>query len=91
MIDIGLALWLLARMLLPEPEPAKVPARADFARDVRPILATRCQPCHFPGGSMHAKLPFDRPETIHELGTRLFTRIKNEDEQALIRTFLSQR
>jgi hypothetical protein len=91
MVDIGFALWLLARMLMPEPEPQKAPAQADFARDVRPILAKRCQPCHFPGGSMHAKLPFDRAETVHKLGTRLFTRIKNEDEQAVIRTFLAQR
>ena len=91
MLDIGFALWLLARMLMPEPEPRKAPGPVDFDGNVRPILATRCQPCHFPGGSMHAKLPFDRPETIHKLGTRLFTRIKNEDEQAVIRTFLAQR
>jgi hypothetical protein len=70
-------------------EPSTATASADFARDVRPILEKRCQPCHFPGGKMYERLPFDRPETIRTLGTRLFTRIKAEDEQAVIRRFLA--
>jgi hypothetical protein len=40
---------------------------------------------------MYDKLPFDKPETITKLGTKLFTRIKNEDEQRVIREFLSKR
>ena len=39
---------------------------------------------------MYARLPFDRPETITKLGTKLFTRIKDEKEQQLIRDFLTQ-
>ena len=39
---------------------------------------------------MYERLPFDRPETIRELGEKLFTRIKSEEEQALIRAFLAQ-
>ena len=62
----------------------------DFARDVQPILAGRCQPCHFPGGRMYDRLPFDRPETIRQLGTKLFTRVKDEGSQATIRQFLEQ-
>jgi hypothetical protein len=62
---------------------------ADFTRDVRPILEQRCRPCHFEGGKMYERLPFDRPETIRTLGTKLFTRIKVEDEQAVIRRFLA--
>jgi uncharacterized membrane protein len=64
-------------------------AAADFARDVRPILEQRCRPCHFEGGKMYERLPFDRPETIRTLGTKLFTRIKAEDEQAVVRRFLA--
>jgi hypothetical protein len=70
--------------------PASAPAAADFAHDVRPILEKRCQPCHFAGGKMYERLPFDRAETIQRLGERLFTRIKAEDEQAVIRRFLAQ-
>ena len=39
---------------------------------------------------MYAKLPFDQARTIHDLGEKLFTRIKDEQEQALLRTFLAQ-
>ena len=36
---------------------------------------------------MYQKLPFDKPETITKLGAKLFTRIKNEDQQRVIREF----
>jgi hypothetical protein len=64
--------------------------RPTFASDVRPILQSSCQPCHFQGGQMYEKLPFDKPETITKLGTKLFTRIKDEDQQRVIREFLSE-
>jgi hypothetical protein len=75
----------------PKPSPSATPqTRVEFDSQVRPILESRCTPCHFAGGTMHARLPFDRPETIRTLGTKLFTRIKDEKEQQLIRDFLTQ-
>jgi hypothetical protein len=65
-------------------------AKIDFERQIRPIFQARCQPCHFQGGKVYDRLPFDRPETIKTLGTKLFTRIKDEDERKIIREFLSQ-
>ncbi len=53
------------------------------------MLEQRCVPCHFAGGKMYARLPFDRPETIRKLGTKLFTRIKDEKERERIRRFLA--
>jgi hypothetical protein len=94
MLEAGLALWLLMMAVTTEPSaapPPPPPKNVDFTRDVRPILEKRCQPCHFPGGKMYGKLPFDRAETIDKLGTKLFTRIKKEDEQAVIRGFLARR
>jgi hypothetical protein len=67
--------------------PATSP-KPNFDSDIKPILQARCQPCHFPGGKVYDKMPFDKPETITRLGTRLFTRIKDEKEQRLIREFL---
>lgn len=64
--------------------------RIDFTAQIQPILENRCQPCHFPGGQLYDRLPFDRAETIALLGEKLFTRIKAENEQRLIREFLSQ-
>ncbi len=69
---------------------APPPTSVDFAKQIRPIFEERCQPCHFAGGKMYARLPFDRPQTIVNLGTKLFTRIRNEKERDLIRQFLAQ-
>ena len=65
-------------------------ARSSFDTDVKPILERKCTPCHFAGGKMYDKLPFDRPETIVKLGERLFTRIRDEQERATIRKFLAE-
>jgi hypothetical protein len=64
--------------------------KIDFDTQVKPILQARCQPCHFAGGSMYQRLPFDRPGTIQALGTKLFTRIEDEKERRVIREFLAQ-
>src|SRR5713101_801062 len=71
------------------PSPATA-TKPDFATEIKPIFQARCQPCHFQGGKVYDKLPFDKPETITRLGTKLFTRIKDEKEQRLVREFLSQ-
>lgn len=65
-------------------------AKVDFNTQIRPLLESRCTPCHFAGGKVYERMPFDRPETIKRLGTKLFTRLKDENEQRLIREFLSQ-
>ena len=65
-------------------------AKVDFTTQIRPILESRCTPCHLAGGKVYEHLPFDRPETIKKLGTKLFTRLKDEKEQRLIQEFLSQ-
>src|SRR5437016_8461287 len=64
--------------------------KPDFEKAIKPIFQSRCMPCHFQGGKVYDKLPFDQPETIKKLGTKLFTRIKDEKEKRLIREFLAQ-
>ena len=65
-------------------------ARIDFDSQVKPIFQAKCMPCHFSGGQMYDRLPFDKPETIRKLGARLFTRIKEKDDRQLIEDFLTQ-
>jgi len=95
LIVLVLSLCAPAQVLRQETQPALLrssspPQRVSFEMQIRPILEVRCQPCHFAGGKMYARLPFDRPETIRTLGEKLFTRIRDEKEQALLRAFLAQ-
>jgi len=69
---------------------AEPKARVDFDTQLKPIFQSKCMPCHFSGGKMYDRLPFDKPETIKKLGARLFTRIKDEHERKLIEDFLTQ-
>ncbi|MEO6195040.1 MAG: hypothetical protein ABIS20_18650 [Thermoanaerobaculia bacterium] len=85
------AILVLAFSLLASaPPPPPKPRLVDFATQIRPILEKRCQPCHFAGGKMYERMPFDQPRTIHTLGEKMFTRIKDPREQALLRSFLAQ-
>lgn len=83
------ALSVSTAMFATSAAPANAP-KPDFDREIKPIFQSRCMPCHFPGGKVYDKLPFDKPETINKLGEKLFTRIKDKEEQRLIRAFLSQ-
>jgi cytochrome c5 len=67
------------------------PTKPDFESEIKPIFQARCQPCHFQGGKVYDRMPFDKAETITQLGTKLFTRIKDEKERQKIREFLDQR
>ena len=64
--------------------------KVDFDNQIKPIFQSKCMPCHFSGGVMYEKLPFDRPETIRKLNEKLFTRIKDENHRRLIREFLAE-
>lgn len=70
--------------------PSTEKTRVDFDTQVRPIFESKCMPCHFNGGQMYDRLPFDKPATIRQLGTRVFTRIKEENDRRLIEAFLTQ-
>jgi len=64
--------------------------KPDFEKEVKPIFQSRCMPCHFQGGKVYDQMPFDKPETITRLGTKLFTRIKDEKQREVIRAFIAQ-
>src|SRR5262245_14026108 len=78
-------------MTKPATSAQTVADRPTYASDVRPILQSSCQPCHFQGGQTYEEWRFDKPETISTLGTKLFTRMKDEDQQRVIREFRSER
>ena len=61
----------------------------DFTTQVQPILVKNCSPCHFTGGKMYVKMPFDKDTTIinHEKG--ILKRIKG-DENLVLKAFIQQ-
>jgi len=61
----------------------------DFTSQVQPILVKNCSPCHFTGGKMYERMPFDKDTTIinHEKG--ILKRFKG-DENVLIKSFMQQ-
>ncbi len=62
----------------------------NFKKQLQPILQKNCPPCHFTGGKMYEKMPFDKGETIisHEAG--ISKRFKNENELTILKQFIQQ-
>jgi hypothetical protein len=63
----------------------------NYSAEVLPILQKKCSPCHFAGGKMYEKMPFDNSETIlsHESG--VLKRFSDKSEATLIKEFIQQR
>lgn len=61
------------------------PKPVTFNADIAPLLAAKCQPCHFKGGKVFDKLPFDQYKTVAKIAPRLHTRLKGEDEHLVAR------
>jgi hypothetical protein len=68
------------------------PDSISFTEHIQPILVTRCSPCHFTGGKMYAKLPFDKSATIlrPEVKNGILERIKDEKENEMIKQFMEK-
>ena len=62
----------------------------DYKAQVLPILQKKCTPCHFPGGKMYERMPFDNSQTIINHETGVLKRFKDEEENVLIKQFIRQ-
>jgi|SRR5687767_2703539 len=60
-----------------------------FTNQIQPILVKNCSPCHFNGGKMYERMPFDKDTTIIKLEAGILKRIKGE-ENLLIKSFIQQ-
>jgi hypothetical protein len=60
-----------------------------FDQDIVPILKSRCSPCHFPGGKMYAKMPFDQSKTITDHREGVLKRFK-DPELMKLKAYLDQ-
>ncbi len=55
-----------------------------YQKNILPLLQANCNPCHFPGGKVYKKLPFNDYKTVASLGKKLNTRLKQKEQQAII-------
>ncbi len=62
----------------------------DYNADLLPIFQKKCTPCHFTGGKMYEKMPFDNPATILSHQTGILKRMKDHPQVALIKQFVQQ-
>lgn len=62
--------------------------KIDFEKQVKPIFVKNCSPCHFPGGKMYGRLPFDKDATILNHHEAILKRIKNEEENSLLKKYV---
>jgi hypothetical protein len=74
----------------PEITTADTVKRISFESEVEPILRARCVPCHFPGGKMFERMPFDQPATVLDHKDGILKRIKDETEAKKILDFIDQ-
>ena len=67
------------------PAPAASSPPVAFADELKPLLQQRCGKCHFPGGRMHGRLPFDDEATVRTLGRdKLYTRIEDDEGRRVV-------
>jgi hypothetical protein len=71
-------------------ETAPVEKKIDFEKDVLPVLVQNCSPCHFPGGKMYEKLPFDKEATILNNSDKILKRVATDEKKSMIRKFILQ-
>lgn len=90
----GIYIWLFSTnavegRLIPNETSLKKDS-INFQTQVQPIFQKNCSPCHFPGGKLYEKLPFDKGITIIDHQSGILKRIKNEEEINLIRQYTAQ-
>jgi hypothetical protein len=70
--------------------PQKAEEKIDFEKQIKPIFVKNCSPCHFSGGKMYERLPFDKDTTVLNHHEAILKRIKNEEENSLLKNFVLQ-
>jgi len=67
------------------------PIAIGFEKQIKPIFVKNCSPCHFTGGKMYERLPFDKDTTILNHHEAILKRIKNEEEKRTTISWIKKR
>lgn len=63
----------------------------NYKTQLQPVFQKNCSPCHFSGGKLYARLPFDNGATIVDHLTGVLKRIKEEEAIKLIKQYAAQK
>ena len=63
------------------PEITGLSADSAFVLAVIPVLEDQCEDCHFPGGPMHKKIPFDDMGVVGGLEDEVVTRLTGQGRE----------
>ena len=63
---------------------------SDYQKTLEPLFRKNCSPCHFPGGKMYERMPFDQDSTIIHHQGGIMKRISKADERKLINDYIEQ-
>ncbi|MCI0707587.1 MAG: hypothetical protein L0Y80_08910 [Ignavibacteriae bacterium] len=69
-------------------DPDSTEALVTFGQQIAPLLKTNCSPCHFEGGQVYGRYPFDDYVTVKKLGEQLNTRLKEKGQKSLVTDWL---
>ena len=92
----SLGMWLCNKKTQPSPKTINndtVVIRnqpVNFTTQLVPVFQKNCSPCHFSGGKMYEKMPFDSSQTILLHATGILKRINDEKQNELLRRYLDQ-
>jgi hypothetical protein len=64
--------------------------KIDFEKEVLPVLVKNCSPCHFTGGKMYDKLPFDKAATLIDHADKILKRVEKDENKAIVKEFILQ-
>lgn len=73
----------------PPPDIAAMGVDSAFVKVVVPILEKQCKDCHFSGGPMYKKMPFDDIDVVAEQGDLLLFQLKGSGREH-VKTWLDQ-
>ena len=64
--------------------------KIDFEKEVMPVLVAHCSPCHFTGGKMYERLPFDKEATLVNNVDKILKRVEKDEKKVIVKDFLLQ-
>jgi len=63
---------------------------ATFDASIKPILVQNCMPCHFPGGKMYERLPFDDPTVVRSHPEGVLRRLKDPETRLVVERWIGR-